>query len=183
MDQELRISKLDAARRQLESAIRLYFKEGDPVSIHTLTSAAYQLLSDINKQRGGKPMLKDWITQLVRPDAVTEACKRLNEAQNFFKHADRDSAETLAFSPTQTELILHDACHKYWELASELVPFFAVYQAWFWLTTGADLVKGTARSRIPEKLRQEFPGATRQSFFAEALPLASDLTLSGEGDA
>jgi hypothetical protein len=35
------ITKLDAARRQLETAIKLYFDEGDPGSIQTLCSAAY----------------------------------------------------------------------------------------------------------------------------------------------
>jgi hypothetical protein len=32
---EFKVSKLDAAKRQLETAIRLYFSDGDPVSIHT----------------------------------------------------------------------------------------------------------------------------------------------------
>ena len=59
MTARLQISKLDAARRQLEIAVRLYFAEDDPVSIHTLTSAAYQLLSDINRALGGPPMLKE----------------------------------------------------------------------------------------------------------------------------
>ena len=30
------VTKLDAARRQLRTAIRLWFQEADPVSIHTL---------------------------------------------------------------------------------------------------------------------------------------------------
>jgi hypothetical protein len=59
------VSKLDAARRQLETAVRLYFCEGDPVSMHTLTSAAYQVLSDINRAQGGRPMLKEQIPMWV----------------------------------------------------------------------------------------------------------------------
>jgi len=51
--QKLTISKLDAAKRQLETVIRLYFVHGDPVSIHTLTSAAYNVIRDVNKKRGG----------------------------------------------------------------------------------------------------------------------------------
>lgn len=53
---EFRVAKLDAAKRQLETAIRLYFASADPVSIHTLTAAAYQLLLDLNKKAGGEPM-------------------------------------------------------------------------------------------------------------------------------
>lgn len=54
---KLKISKLDAAKRQLETAIRLYFNEADPISIHTLAGAAHTILSDINKKYGGRPML------------------------------------------------------------------------------------------------------------------------------
>ena len=39
MMKNITVSKLDAAKRQLETVIRLYFFDGDPVSIHTLTSA------------------------------------------------------------------------------------------------------------------------------------------------
>lgn len=37
-EQPLRLGKLEAARRQLETAIRLYFEHGDEVSIHTLAA-------------------------------------------------------------------------------------------------------------------------------------------------
>lgn len=55
----MRLEKLEAARRQLETAIKLYFADGDEVSIHTLGAAAYALIQDINKHRRGEPMLKD----------------------------------------------------------------------------------------------------------------------------
>lgn len=51
--QPLRLSKLDAARRQLETATKLYFEHGDEVSIHTLAAAAYSVIRDINEHRGG----------------------------------------------------------------------------------------------------------------------------------
>ena len=38
------ISKLDAAKRQLEMAIKLYFNDDDPISIHTLASASEEIL-------------------------------------------------------------------------------------------------------------------------------------------
>ncbi len=48
----LEISKLDAAKRQLDTAIRLYFCDGDPVSIHTLAAASYNILRDVTEQIG-----------------------------------------------------------------------------------------------------------------------------------
>ena len=54
------ISMLDAARRQLDTAIELWFRDSDPVSIHTLISVAYEILHDVNRARGN-------------PDAITLA--------------------------------------------------------------------------------------------------------------
>jgi len=45
------ISKLDAARRQLATAITLWFEDRDPVSIHTLVFAAYEIIHAVSKQR------------------------------------------------------------------------------------------------------------------------------------
>ena len=44
---EVTLSKLDVARRQLETAIRLYFYDGDFVSTHTLAAAACKVLNDL----------------------------------------------------------------------------------------------------------------------------------------
>ncbi len=49
--EKIKISKLDAARRQLITAIRLYFNHGDIVSVHTLSAAAFKTTQDI----GGQP--------------------------------------------------------------------------------------------------------------------------------
>jgi hypothetical protein len=50
---KIKISKLDAARRQLDTAIRLYFMEGDPVSVHTLAAAAFEILKDLVRSGQG----------------------------------------------------------------------------------------------------------------------------------
>jgi hypothetical protein len=167
------VSKLDAARRQLETAIRLYFAEGDPVSIHTLTAAAHQVLADVNRARGGIPMLKEQVPTWVRPDASEDARRRLNAAANFFKHADRDQGEVIEFDPGLTELLLYDAVVKYREMAGEMVPVLAVYDAWFWIGPGAGLVRTTEHERARDALIEAFPGATRGTFFADALPMVS----------
>jgi hypothetical protein len=50
--EEIIVDKLNAARRQLESAITMFFENWDVVSQHTLISAAYGVLYDLGKQRG-----------------------------------------------------------------------------------------------------------------------------------
>lgn len=49
---DLQVTKLGAADRNLNSAIRQFFMEEDPLAIHLVASAAYNVFSDLLKQRG-----------------------------------------------------------------------------------------------------------------------------------
>ena len=56
------ITKIDATRRQLRTAIRLFCQDGDAVSIHTLASAAQGVLDALLKPNGkGSP----WVAHEV----------------------------------------------------------------------------------------------------------------------
>jgi len=128
----IRISKLDAAKRQLETVIRLYFFDGDPVSIHTLTSAAYNVIRDVNQKRGGNPMLvKEKTADFVKPEYRKEFRESLNKAENFFKHADKDHDQTLDFNLDQSEMLILDAIFTYSNLTGETPPLFKIFQTWF----------------------------------------------------
>lgn len=172
---KIQVSKLDAARRQLETAVRLYFAEADPISIHTLTSAAYQLLADINRRIGGAPMLREQIPTWVRSDATAEARRKLAEAENFFKHADRDPESVLEFNPNATWLSLYDGCRKYQELANESVPLLVAFDLWCWVGPGRDLVSGPERAAARQAMEAVLPSPDggRASFLAEVLPITT----------
>lgn len=122
------VGKLDTARRQLETAARLFFEFGDPVSIHTLTCAAYNVIRDVNKTRGGTPMFaKELYVKIEGTPSLGSLCG----PENFFKHADRDPNQTLIFHPKFTECLLVDACEKYGELTGAYVPELLVFTLWF----------------------------------------------------
>ena len=129
---KLKISKLDAAKRQIETAIRLYFSNADPISIHTLTMSAYNVLRDLNKNRGGNPLLgKELILDYVKEDKLNEFKKMINKAENFFKHADKNHEETVDFNPNQSEFYILEACWTYYRLSGEFPPLFKLYQGWY----------------------------------------------------
>lgn len=48
----IHVTKLEAARRQLCAAIRMFFAGADELAIHTVASAARGVVSDLRKQRG-----------------------------------------------------------------------------------------------------------------------------------
>lgn len=132
MEKSIKISKLDAAKRQLETAIRIYFSNGDPVSIHTLVSASYNIIKDINKKRKGDPMLiKEKFIEFVKPEYKNYIRKMFNEAENFFKHANSDHEKSIDFNPGLSELLILDAISHYYGLAGEDTPLFQIYRGWY----------------------------------------------------
>ena len=60
---KIKVNKLEAARRQIGTAIELWFSGGDPISIHTLIGAASQILCDLLKHQG----LPDFLRQPDHP--------------------------------------------------------------------------------------------------------------------
>src|SRR5688500_1002695 len=87
------ITKLDAARRQLDTAITLYFHHGDSVSIHTLAAAAHEVLAAAARKRttGEVEILVDRMLMAIRPEYQDAWNEKMAEAQNFFKHGARDT--------------------------------------------------------------------------------------------
>lgn len=107
MAAKIRISKLDAARRQLDTAIELWFRDGDAVSIHALAFASYEILQDINKKRGNvEATMLGLVQRNVKPEHVEDAMRLMRKAMRFFKHADRDPHDVLdEFNPEVSEYL------------------------------------------------------------------------------
>jgi hypothetical protein len=82
------IKKIEAAIRQLDVAITLWFHEGDEIAIHTLACSAHEIIHDINYHRKGQELLFDspYINDKYRKDAIYH----LSKPYNFFKHAKHD---------------------------------------------------------------------------------------------
>jgi hypothetical protein len=102
----IRVSKLDAACRQLRTAITLWFTDGDPVSTHTLAFAAYEVLHHLSKKRD--PNRRDLIfdSDHIKEEHLGDYNKFIRQHANFFKHADRDGDSVIDFKPILTELFL-----------------------------------------------------------------------------
>jgi len=132
MQNKLLLSKLDVAKRQLETAIKLYFSEDDPVSIHTLSAAAYNILRDLGKNTGANPMMiKQMFLKFVIPGKENVLRNKINEAENFFKHADKDHELTLNFDTSLPEFFIVDAVNQYCQLTGEDTIWFKLFRGWF----------------------------------------------------
>ncbi len=167
--QKIQVTKLDAVRRQLETAVILWFQDGDPVSIHTLASAAYQVIYDLNRRRAGAPMMRD--SPHVRPERLAEFQRILAQYENFFKHADRDPKKTVFFPPQITQGFILEAIEKYAEMAHERRPLFDVFVFYLAFTEPKIF-----RAEFTDKLRNIVPadflcGIGKRQFFQRAFPM------------
>lgn len=97
---EIQTTKLDAARRQLETAITLLFSGGDAISVHTLAYAAFGILKEVSGHRGSTKILAT-AEALEATGKKGEFWKGFNRAGNFFKHADRDPDGVLQDMPEE----------------------------------------------------------------------------------
>ncbi|HVN98311.1 MAG TPA: hypothetical protein VMT62_17930 [Syntrophorhabdaceae bacterium] len=100
------VKKIDSAQRQLDTAIELWFKEGDPISVHTLACSAYQIIHDINSHRKGRDLLLD--TLVIKDEYMSEFRRCLKASYNFFKHADQepDPDGTIEFDAKLSEYFM-----------------------------------------------------------------------------
>ncbi len=108
MSEPQEITKIDAARRQLSTAIELWFNDKDAVSIHSLAYAAYDVIHTVSQKHGRKQTLildSDW----VKDEHKKEFRDAIRRAGNFFKHADRDPEEALKFKPESNEIFIYFA--------------------------------------------------------------------------
>ena len=103
-DDFITVSKMDAVRRQLNTAIELWFGDGDPVSIHTLASAAHDILHQLFRRSGLKGLLF----------GTTKICDRDRQQwvaaitchYNFFKHGRKDISAKANFRPAVNEFLI-----------------------------------------------------------------------------
>ena len=121
------VTKIDAAVRQLNCAVELFFEDGDPIPIHTLACAAHQIVHDINRAQGGPELIFDATRKAGSDKKKLIVGLRLHA--NYFKHADVDSCPNcgIRFSPKVTEVIIDSAIVGLCQLKQKLDATVSAY--------------------------------------------------------
>ncbi|WP_237044480.1 hypothetical protein [Aquipseudomonas alcaligenes] len=150
------LTKIDAARRQLATAINLLFNGGDPVSIYSLATNAWEIIDTLCERKNidsasaqtrehlpeGKLLKRDYINSPYR---------------NFFKHADRDpEAVLIDFSETSADSVLFLAVEDYIRLLKKSPVEFQVFQLWY-LAIHIEKIDPDTSKEISESINLAFP--------------------------
>lgn len=128
--EKMQITKLDAARRQLRTAIRLWFVDDDPVSIYALTYAAHEVLHTLRRSGGAKHGLV-FDSPTMTEAAQTSVTTGIRRWGNFFKHAKNDPGKEISFRPRVTDLLLLASTDALRVLTKEVGAEEAAFQFWF----------------------------------------------------
>lgn len=102
---KITLTKIDAGRRQLRAAIRMWFTGADEVAIYALAYASHEVLHTLHKKNGGKHGLvfDSPVMTEKGQKAITQGIK---DWGNFFKHSDRNPDATITFNPEVTEIVM-----------------------------------------------------------------------------
>ncbi len=120
----IKVSKLDAAFRQLRAAILLYFSDGDPVAIHTLACASHEILRKLCDNAGVEVGLTGKrVGSMKIGISETQGNAYLSVAAGFFKHAGKDANQSIFFQPEVNDHFLNEAVCLYVDLTGERHEF------------------------------------------------------------
>ncbi|MGY6258132.1 hypothetical protein ACXIVK_32185 [Paraburkholderia caledonica] len=125
------ITKLEAAHRQLATAIRMYLADGDAVAVHTLACAAREIYekhcANLQLDR-----LFEYIESANPERKATALWNVLNGARNFFKHAGESLDEAIELRDADNKYMLFIACHDCAMLCREDQPAdVQAFNLWF----------------------------------------------------
>ena len=149
----MKVTKIEAAKKQLNIAIYLYFSDYDIISTHTLSAAARWILYDLAKKENISPnlwVIKKWYRQSYEIF--------IRKAQNFFKHAGeiRDSKDTsLEFSEDMTQMLLYEAITLYLALTWELTTHMKLFKSFYFLNN-FNKIESENIKKIVKKQKKEF---------------------------
>lgn len=163
---ELVLSKIDVASRQLNTAIRMLFFDEDVVSLHTIAAAAHEVLRNLASHDGVAKSVKD--SPLIANSERANFLRAVNRPQNFFKHADKDPKARIAFRYNGNFLFILDAIVLFVALGQELTREMKVFLVWVQLRFPDLLCLDTAENELSQ-IRDTTRNAATFKLLARAL--------------
>jgi hypothetical protein len=153
---ESSLTKIDVARRQLVTAIRLLFDGGDPVSIYSIAANAWEVI-DVLCNKAGVESMSNQTRQHIQEGADLKFDYVNSPYRNFFKHAERDPDATLpSFDESNIDSVIFLGVEDYLRLVKKSPVEFQVFQLWY-LATNVEKVSTDSLSEILLTIDSAFP--------------------------
>ena len=153
----LRLNKIDVAEAHIVTAVKLFFENGNPVSIYLLASAAREILTTLGDKTGVKTLLHDMSGWKGEP--LKETISKAHGFAKFFKNANSDTTAILEFPEDEVDGILFIACHDFGRITGGMPVHAQVYELFFLAQSYKHVSKLSLRKqRIARNIIKAFPG-------------------------
>lgn len=158
------VTKIEAARHQLEMAIKLWFDDDDPISIHTLVSAAQEIVHPFAKAAGTFEGVLDTI--YAKPGYEEEWLAWMRVYQNFFKHGSKDREASIKFNPVADEGLIRTVIQVYYGVTGTTTTMMNAYIAHF-IFTHPDVHKGDPYPHLVVEAKKMLAEAPKDMFLEQ----------------
>jgi hypothetical protein len=159
----IKVGKLEAARRQLRVAIRMWFSDDDPVAIHTLCAAAHEIIHAIFRRRGFHGLLFD--SAAIKDEYRSDWAKWQKEAASFFKHAQRDADATFEFNPGRNIFLLLACAHGLHKMGEPRELEDSAFLHWHRVHHPNWFLKTESKNLVPIDYFDKLRGVPKDQFF------------------
>ena len=157
------ISVIDAAKRQLKEAIKLFFEQRDSVAIHTLASASHEILNKLAKSEGIESFLKN-LSRINKEDQEVYI-KWINQWKIFFKHGHPNPKADINFPSEINVYFIHDCIHLYHKIIQDTFWEARVWLMWVGLKYPGLIKNGEFKTLIIEKIQPSADPDDFEPFF------------------
>ena len=162
----IRVSKIEAAKRQIEVSIKLLFQNEDPIGILTLAAAGFRILRNLGKK--ADTQIHQHLKKIIKPGMEGRLWKAFNRPADFLKHAEDGHDGILEnIQEEANDVLILFACFYYKELGYQWTPQMEAFITWYMLRhpeiielliedpTMYDMVADGEISALKEKPRSE----------------------------
>jgi hypothetical protein len=163
------ISKVEAARRQLDTAIDLWFEDRDALSVFTLAFASLKVLFGTYAHQG-----EDGFNEALDQLIGESGWRSMSRNANFLKHADRDPDAVLSqFHPDMGMPLIGLATLLYRRLTGGLSLKMQAFDSWTEMIAAEELGipeidQNADRAQANRRIRDALKVAPREAYMRYA---------------
>jgi hypothetical protein len=160
-----KVTKIDAAKRQVQQALQLWFDDGDAVSIHTLLYAAVEILDGLVKRKTGKRLFFGNEAMAAIPGML----QLIKSWPNFFKHGRLwELDKVLNFNP-EANMVLICACVDGLDKLEGKRTHLASAFAYWCLVNDPDLIGGERADHMTTEELRHLRALSKREFLEQFL--------------
>ena len=156
------ITKREAAKQQLLTAIDLLLSDKSLISVYSLATNAWEVIDELCKHAGIESFSEEVRENIPNERKLKQHYINAN-GRNFFKHADKDPDavfDKLDYEQCDSVILL--AVKDYIQLFCQSPIEFQVFEIWY-LAIYPEKVNEAARESLANFSDSHFPGASSKS--------------------